>query len=70
MQPQQPYQAADYQQLFHGRVCADPPTRNRNTDVDRRADAGIEQTGLQINLTIGDRNHIGWHVCETSQAFQ
>ena len=33
--------------------------RHREADVHRRADALIEQVGLQEDLTVGDRNHVG-----------
>src|SRR5215469_6509537 len=34
----------------------------RNAHVNRRADACVEQVGFQVNLSVGDRNHVGWNV--------
>ena len=49
--------------LLHGLdlgVAADP--RNRKTHVDGRADAGIEQFRFQINLPVGNGNHVGGNI--------
>src|SRR5690606_37742682 len=34
-------------------------TGYRHTGVDRRADTGVEQVGLQEDLTVGDGDHVG-----------
>ena len=39
------------------RVAAHP--RDRGADVDRRADARVEQVGLQEDLAVGDRDDVG-----------
>src|SRR6476646_9645445 len=39
------------------RVAAD--ARDRDADVDRRADAREEEVGLQEDLAVGDRDHVG-----------
>ena len=36
-------------------------TGHRQARVDGGADAGVEQIGLQIDLTVGDRNYVGGH---------
>ena len=38
-------------------VAADPG--HRDTDVDGRPDAGVEQVGLEEDLAVGDRDHVG-----------
>ena len=46
--------------LAHGldlRVAAD--AAHGNSHVDRGTDAGVEQVGFQINLAVGNRNHVG-----------
>src|SRR5712692_58232 len=46
--------------LAHGlrlRVATD--TRNADADVERGALAGVEQVGLEIDLAVGDRDHVG-----------
>ena len=35
---------------------------DREADVDRGAHTGMEQLRLQIDLTIGDRNHVGRNI--------
>ena len=39
------------------RVAAD--AANRDADIDRRADVRVEQIGLQVDLPVRDRDHIG-----------
>jgi hypothetical protein len=39
--------------------AADP--RHRDTGVDGGADTGVEQRCFEENLTVGDRDHVGWH---------
>ena len=39
------------------RVAAD--ARHRDADVHRRADAGVEEVGLEEDLAVGDRDHVG-----------
>ena len=49
--------------LFHGfdlRVSAH--ARNRKADVDRRADAGVEQVRFQIDLPVRNRDDVGRNV--------
>ena len=55
--------------------------RHRNTCVDSRADTGVEEIGLQEDLAVGDRDHVGrnegrhvsglgldhWQRCERSR---
>src|SRR5699024_7638631 len=36
-------------------------TRNRNTDVNCRTDALVEQGGLQEDLAVGNGNNVGWN---------
>src|SRR5699024_9687068 len=36
-------------------------TRNRNTDVNCRTDALVEQVGLQEDLAVGNGNNVGWN---------
>ena len=41
-------------------IWALPPTReHRDADVHRRPDALVEQVGLQEDLAVGDRDHVG-----------
>ena len=41
-------------------VCAEEPTRDdREADVHRRADALVEELGLEEDLAVGDRDHVG-----------
>ena len=49
--------------LLHGLVLgiATHP-RDADADVDRRTDAGKEQVGLEVDLAIGDRDHVGRNV--------
>src|SRR3712207_8413392 len=44
-----------YTTLF--RSAADPG--HRDADVDGRADTGVEQTGLEEDLPVGDRDDVG-----------
>ena len=37
-------------------VAADP--RDRDADVDRRAHAGVEEARLEVDLPVGDRDHV------------
>ena len=49
--------------LPHGldlRVAAD--AAHRDTDVDRGPHVGVEQVRFEINLAVGDRNHVGRNV--------
>src|SRR6202044_748172 len=41
-------------------IAAHP--RHANADVNGRSDAGKEQGRLEINLAVGNRNHVGWNV--------
>src|SRR6185436_10770499 len=49
--------AGDALHRFHLRGAAD--ARDRVADVDRRADAGVEQVRLEEDLTVGDRDDVG-----------
>ena len=41
-------------------ICAEPPTRETEMpDVDRGADARVEQVRLQVDLAVGDRDDVG-----------
>ena len=49
--------------LAHGldlRVAAD--AADGNTDVDSGTNAGVEKVGFQINLAVGDGDHVGGNV--------
>jgi len=49
--------------LFHGlelRSRAD--TRYGQTNINGRPDTLVEQLGFQENLTIGDRDDVGWNI--------
>ena len=49
--------------LTHGfdlRVAAD--AADRNADVDGGTNAGVEEIGFEINLAVGDGNHVGRNV--------
>src|SRR6478752_5594885 len=37
----------------------DSDAGHRDTHVDRRADVGVEQVGLQVDLAVGDRDDVG-----------
>ena len=39
------------------RVAAD--AADRDADIDRRPHVGVEQVGLQVDLAVGDRDHVG-----------
>ena len=41
------------------RLCGSADARDRQADVQRRADAGVEQIGLQVDLAVSDRDHVG-----------
>jgi len=45
---------------FDLRVAAD--AADRNADVDGGTDTGVEEVGFEINLAVGDGNHVGWNV--------
>src|SRR6185503_14713909 len=49
--------AGDALHRLHLRGAAD--ARDRVADVDRRADAGVEQVRLEEDLTVGDRDDVG-----------
>ena len=54
---------SDTGDLAHGfdlRVAAD--AADRDTDVDRGTDVGVEQVGFQVDLAVGDRDHVGRNV--------
>src|SRR5579875_1548583 len=36
--------------------------RNRQACVDRRSHARIKQVGLQIDLSVRDRDYVGWNI--------
>ena len=42
------------------RAAAD--AADRETDVDGRPDVRVEQVGFEVDLTVGDRNHVGRNV--------
>ena len=45
---------------FIALICAAEPTRlTDEADIDRRADAAIEQLGFEEDLAVGDRDHVG-----------
>merc|ERR1711918_108006 len=47
--------------LLHGLdLSSRTDTRHRETDVNSWADTLVEQFSLQEDLTISNRNHIGW----------
>ena len=49
--------AGDLLHRLRLRVAADP--RDRDADVDRRPDARVEEVGLEEDLAVGDRDHVG-----------
>jgi hypothetical protein len=41
-------------------ICAAPPTRDTETPTSmRRADVGVEQVGLEVDLAVGDGDDVG-----------
>src|SRR5262249_974870 len=50
--------------LFHG-FCLSRSTNSahRVPNVNCRPNAGVEQVGLEKDLTVGDRDGVGWNVC-------
>ena len=50
-------------------VWAAPPTRDTRYRRSRPADAGVEQVGLEEDLAVGDRDHVGRHEGRTSPAW-
>ena len=45
------------------RLCRTADTRYRKTGVYRRTDTSVKEIGLEKNLAIGDRDHIGRYEC-------
>ena len=45
--------------LDYLRLCRTADSRYRQARIDRRANTGIEEIGLQEDLTIGNGNHVG-----------
>src|SRR5262245_50567813 len=56
----EPERSGNLLHRFDLRVATD--TTDRVSDVDRRADAGVEQIGFEENLSISDRDNVGWNV--------
>src|SRR5690606_9665316 len=48
--------AAELRDDLRLRGTADP--RDRQTRVDRRADTGVEEVRLEVDLAVGDRDHV------------
>ena len=49
--------------LLHGAgLCRAPDAGDGQPNVDRRSHTRIEQIGFQINLPVGNRNHIGRNI--------
>lgn len=50
--------------LLHGlKLGSGTDTGDRETDVNRRSDTLVEKLGLQEDLSIGNRNDVGWDIC-------
>jgi hypothetical protein len=53
-----------YPPLFHRLdLCVTSNTRYRNTYVDRRTNPRVEQVRLQENLSVCNRDYVGWDIC-------